>query len=50
MAGEKSGLSQATIDEMAHWDHMFDFEVHGGRLSLAAAASATFVVWSTPSP
>ena len=37
MAGEKSGLSRATIDEMAHWDRMFDFEVHGGRLSFANA-------------
>jgi hypothetical protein len=37
MAGAKSGLNQATIDELAHWDRMFDFEVHGGRLSFANA-------------
>jgi hypothetical protein len=37
MSGAKSGLSQSTIDELAHWDQMFDFEVHGGRLSFANA-------------
>lgn len=37
MVGERSGLSQTTIDEMAHWDRMFDFEVHGARLSFANA-------------
>jgi len=37
MSGSKSGLTQATIDELALWDSLFDFEVHGGRLSLANA-------------
>jgi hypothetical protein len=37
MAGAKSGLTQATIDELAHWDRMFDFETHGARLSFANA-------------
>jgi hypothetical protein len=37
MSGSKSGLSQATIDELAVWDNLFNYEVHGGRLSLANA-------------
>jgi hypothetical protein len=37
MSGSKSGLSQATIDELALWDSLFNYEVHGGRLSLANA-------------
>jgi hypothetical protein len=37
MSGVKSGLTQSTIDELAAWDEMFNFEVHGGRLSFAAA-------------
>jgi hypothetical protein len=37
MSGSKSGLSQATIDELAVWDNLFNFEVHGGRLSLTNA-------------
>ncbi len=37
MSGSKSGLSQATIDELALWDSLINYEVHGGRLSLANA-------------
>lgn len=37
MSGAKSGLSQATIEELALWDSLFNYEVHGGRLSLANA-------------
>jgi hypothetical protein len=37
MSGSKSSLSQATIDELAVWDKLFNYEVHGGRLSLANA-------------
>jgi hypothetical protein len=35
MSGDRSGLSQATIDELAQWDALFDYEVHGARLSRA---------------
>ena len=37
MTGSKSGLSKETYEELKKWDDMFDFEVHGGRLSLASA-------------
>lgn len=37
MAGSKSGLSQVTINQLALWDRMFDFETHGARLSFATA-------------
>lgn len=37
MTGNKSGLKQETLDELAHWDALFDMEVHGGRLSLATS-------------
>jgi hypothetical protein len=37
MSGATSGLTQSTIDELALWDRLFDFEVHGGRLSFANA-------------
>lgn len=37
MMGNQSGLTQATIDELALWDAMFDYEIHGARLSLAAS-------------
>lgn len=37
MSGSKSGLSLATIEELAVWDRLFNYEVHGGRLSLANA-------------
>jgi len=37
MSGDKSGLSQSTIHELARWDALFDHEVHGARLSLAEA-------------
>lgn len=37
MTGPASGLSQETRDELAQWDALFDFEVHGARLSLAGA-------------
>jgi len=35
MTGSKSGLTQATIGEIRKWDEVFDFEVHGARLSMA---------------
>jgi hypothetical protein len=38
MVGMESGLSQPTIDNLARWDEMFDYEVHGARLSLAGTA------------
>ncbi|MGF6648995.1 hypothetical protein [Paraburkholderia sp. GAS82] len=37
MTGSLSGLTQETRDELAQWDALFDFEVHGARLSLAGA-------------
>lgn len=37
MTGSSSGLSQATRDELQHWDSLFDFEVHGARLSLSSS-------------
>ena len=37
MTGNQSGLTQQTQDELTEWDALFDFEVHGARLSLAAA-------------
>jgi hypothetical protein len=36
MTGSESGLTQQTLDELTKWDALFDFEVHGARLSLAA--------------
>lgn len=36
MTGNQSGLTQETQDELANWDNLFDFEVHGARLSFAA--------------
>jgi hypothetical protein len=35
MSGKASGLSTATIEELARWDELFDLEVHGARLSLS---------------
>ena len=37
MTGNQSGLTQQTQNELTEWDALFDFEVHGARLSLAAA-------------
>ena len=37
MTGNQSGLKQETIDEILKWDELFDFEVHGARLSLGQA-------------
>ena len=37
MTGSDSGLTQETKDELAKWDDLFDYEVHGARLSLASA-------------
>lgn len=37
MTGAHSGLSQTTIDQLAKLDTLFDYEVHGGRLSLTDA-------------
>jgi hypothetical protein len=39
MTGSKSGLQQVTIEELVEWDALFDYEVHGARLSLADAKS-----------
>ena len=39
MTGSKSGLDQATLDELAQWDALFDLEVHGSRLSIADTLS-----------
>ncbi len=35
MTGSKSGLNKVTIDALTKLDEVFDYEVHGGRLSLA---------------
>jgi len=35
MVGSESNLSQSTIDALKKWDELFDYEVHGSRLSLA---------------
>ena len=35
MTGSQSGLTQTTIDELAIWDSLFDYEVHGARLSIS---------------
>lgn len=35
MTGEKSGLTLKTVQELSRWDAMFDYEVHGARLSLS---------------
>jgi len=37
MTGAQSGLTPETIDELAKWDELFDFETHGARLSMASA-------------
>jgi hypothetical protein len=37
MVGVKSALSADTLTELKRWDDLFDFEVHGGRLSLAGS-------------
>jgi hypothetical protein len=37
MTGDQSGLSPKTLGELGIWDALFDFEVHGGRLTLAAS-------------
>lgn len=37
MTGSNSGLSPSTVNELAKWDSLFDYEVHGARLSLATA-------------
>jgi hypothetical protein len=39
MTGVKSGLSQKTLDELGIWDALFDYETHGGRLSMAREMS-----------
>lgn len=38
MSGNMSGLSPSTVAELARWDRLFDYETHGGRLSLAQAS------------
>jgi len=48
MTGTKSGLSTTTIDELKKWDAMFDYEVHGARLSLAD--STPWIKGSEPLP
>ncbi len=37
MTGNQSGLTQQVRAELAKWDALFDFEVHGARLSLTGA-------------
>lgn len=37
MTGSDSGLTPETRDELSKWDALFDFEVHGARLSFAGA-------------
>lgn len=37
MTGSQSGLSPATLAELARWDALFDWETHGGRLSAGRA-------------
>lgn len=37
MTGRDSGLTEETREELSKWDALFDFEVHGARLSLAGA-------------
>ena len=37
MTGIKSGLTKQTLDELAQWDALFDYETHGARLSLTHA-------------
>lgn len=37
MTGDESNLTPETRDELKQWDMMFDWEVHGARLSLVAA-------------
>ena len=37
MTGDHSGLSQQTLDELARWDALFDYETHGARLSMTQA-------------
>lgn len=37
MTGSQSGLSKQTLDELAQWDALFDYETHGARLSLTHA-------------
>ena len=37
MTGSQSGLNQTIVDELAQWDALFDYEVHGAWLSLADA-------------
>lgn len=39
MMGNQSGLSKQTLDELAKWDSLFDFETHGGRLTRATQMS-----------
>ena len=37
MTGKESGLSENTITKLRLWDALFDFEVHGAKLSFATA-------------
>jgi len=37
MTGANSGMSASTIENLRLWDQMFDFEVHGARLSHGTA-------------
>lgn len=37
MTGDQSDLSQETIKELKIWDMLFDWEIHGARLSLTGA-------------
>ncbi|APV51112.1 hypothetical protein BWI17_16330 [Betaproteobacteria bacterium GR16-43] len=37
MTGKKSGLKPESVEELAMWDALFDWETHGARLSAAQA-------------
>ena len=37
MTGNQSGLTKQTLDELAQWDALFDYETHGALLSLTHA-------------
>jgi hypothetical protein len=37
MMGSASGLSEANREELTKWNDLFDYETHGGRLSLTQA-------------
>lgn len=48
MTGENSGLTSETRLTLEKWDALFDFETHGGRLTLAAGKD--YLLGSAPLP